>query len=1819
MKHFLLLLLAGLAVSFAFAAASDQTPIQSGQAFAIMDKAASHTDIRFTLPEFEIEQTEGGGVNYQRIRLPGSGSTLEDGLPELPTLSMNLAIPRRGGVEVRVLSQEQSQIQQFLAYPVQQGLNEEAPKSFVIDSAFYTGGSSYPTSTVQWSDPMILRDFRLVNVVVNPFSYDPQTKTLTVNQQIDLRISYTNAPGLNELEGELTSVSPSFAKIYESMILNFDDYRNLMYSNVPPRYLIIYGNNSDPAFVTALNEYVLWKKQKGADVDVASTASNEAGNTTTTIKNYIQNAYNNPATRPDFVILLGDTSGSYTIPAYMVSNGGGDYPYTHLAGNDILGDCFIGRISVENLSQLHNLLAKIYLYERDVNLNTADWLNRMLLVGDNAPSGISTMYISKYIKERALFVNPDYTFTEIYNGSPSTSEINAAINQGVGFYSYRGYIDFSPPAESALFNAYRLLHAINITCGSNNYWNGTSEMEQFIRYGTPAVPKGAVTGIGMSTSSTHTNFNNVLHGGIFGGIFQYGMRTIGEALLNGKLYMSQTYGVASPSNVTNFTHWCNLMGDPTMETWTGIPGHFNITVIPSIPLGLSLMDVNVLDGTNLPVEGAAVTLTQNSSIISRGYTDTEGNIILTLPQSMTPNNCVLTVSKHDFKPLQQTLTVDNSGTLVPASIVIDDDNSGASSGNNDGLAHGGETLEILFGLTNTSANPISGLSGQVHTNSPWVTFVDSLVTYGEIAGSGLGFNASPVVLQIAPGAPDGAMIRIHVLLTDSQNQSYDISEFIPIHNARIMYNTSLVTNGGNQVLDPGETAGFTVTVSNTTATGVTDIWGKLFSLNDLLSVTDNTAWYGDLIQNVQVTPSTDMFEIYGRPMLLPGMLIPMRLKLYNDAGFEQWLDFTLTVGEVDVHDPLGPDSYGYVIYDDTDITYENCPVYDWIGIAPAEGGVGTLLAISDAYASGDEGDQVGADALEVVNLPFPFQFYGIVYDQITVCSNGFIAMGVTENAEFRNYRLPGAMGPNPMIAPFWDDLATHAGGGVYTWYNHDERYFVIEWYNMKNGANGNSVETFQVILYDQSVYATALGDGPIKIQYHTFNNVDSSTNTGRHGCYCTIGIEDHTGMVGLEYSFGNNYPTAASPLGNGRAIYITNVPIYHYEPHLLLSQTFVDDDNGNGICEPGETVRLGVQLQNIGSLTAEDVVATLSTTCEHVIITHAAAEYFPLVGDGFGVNRAPFVFTVSPDCPNATVVNFTLAVSCGEVVWERNFSLRVDASVMVFESFLINDADTNFNGIIDPLETVKLVVNVNNNAAVQSRDIQATLSTSSSDVVIADPIIFLPLIEPNAVMQFVFELQFVNTASLGQYILFQFNVSISNGLPLNSNLMVPYNMPNIFNDFETNTGGFISETGWAWGTPSQITPYSGTKLWSTGLSGNYPDLVNYVLVTPLYALDDGATLTLQHYYGFENYYDGGNVGISTNNGLTWNLITPLNGYTHTSLSGLGGEPGFSGTAANWQQIVFDLSQYAGQQVRFRFRMGSDGGTSSIGWFIDDFELSGVNQKTGYLHGTVIPASATPAPEALVMANNHFATHPAADGSYRLYLPNGTFDVNATLPYHQTASANNIMITPADPVHQVDFTLINLPQPANAAFDVDNLTGEVVLSWEPPIDPVLPVMNYRVYKKFNTGPFELIQQTTGLGYTDVISLDGDYAYLIIAVYLNIEGCPSDTLAFEFPYVVENSDENAPQLVTRLNSNYPNPFNPSTTISFDLARPGKARLSVYNVKGQLVKELVDGDMASGQHRVIWNGLDSSGRSVSSGVYFYRLEAGDYVSTRKMLMIK
>ena len=88
---------------------------------------------------------------------------------------------------------------------------------------------------------------------------------------------------------------------------------------------------------------------------------------------------------------------------------------------------------------------------------------------------------------------------------------------------------------------------------------------------------------------------------------------------------------------------------------------------------------------------------------------------------------------------------------------------------------------------------------------------------------------------------------------------------------------------------------------------------------------------------------------------------------------------------------------------------------------------------------------------------------------------------------------------------------------------------------------------------------------------------------------------------------------------------------------------------------------------------------------------------------------------------------------------------------------------------------------------------------------------------------------------------------------------------------------------------------------------------------------------------------------------------------------------------------------------------------------------------------------------------------------------------------------------------------------------------------------------------------------------------------------------------------------------LRQNYPNPFNGTTAIRFDLPTPQQVRLAVYNLAGQKVVELVRGTRRAGSYALAWDGRDQNGRLLASGVYLYRLEAGDQVRVRKLLLLQ
>ncbi|MCP4292433.1 MAG: T9SS type A sorting domain-containing protein [bacterium] len=88
---------------------------------------------------------------------------------------------------------------------------------------------------------------------------------------------------------------------------------------------------------------------------------------------------------------------------------------------------------------------------------------------------------------------------------------------------------------------------------------------------------------------------------------------------------------------------------------------------------------------------------------------------------------------------------------------------------------------------------------------------------------------------------------------------------------------------------------------------------------------------------------------------------------------------------------------------------------------------------------------------------------------------------------------------------------------------------------------------------------------------------------------------------------------------------------------------------------------------------------------------------------------------------------------------------------------------------------------------------------------------------------------------------------------------------------------------------------------------------------------------------------------------------------------------------------------------------------------------------------------------------------------------------------------------------------------------------------------------------------------------------------------------------------------------LHPNWPNPFNPSTKLAFELATPARVRLNIFDTAGRLVSTLLDEQRGAGRHELVWNGQNDAGQPVASGVYLYRFEAGDVVQTKRMMMLK
>jgi len=871
-----------------------------------------------------------------------------------------------------------------------------------------------------------------------------------------------------------------------------------------------------------------WKKMKGFEVLYYELS--DVGYTSSAIKNFIQNAHDTWDNPPNYLCIVGDADGPYAVPTFnenlSVYNGETDLPYTLVSGNDYISDLAIGRLSVRSLSELANVINKIINYEQYPFVDGTNWFQRGLCVGDSSISGSSTVITNQLIAELMLKNNMNEV-VEVYQ-YPFVNQIQNVINSGVAFYNYRGFAGSSgwdKDGADELSNGYMLPVVSVITCDTGSFLNDEQSIaENFLRAGTISIPKGGIAGIGMSTQGTHTMFNNCLDYGLYHGIFSEKIEFLGDVVNFAKNNLRLNYPDNPNNYVDIFSHWINLMGDPTLSIWTTQPKNLTANYDHSIDFGQNQLEVIVSSADDL-IKRARVTMTDNNfNLVASGLTDDSGHVLLSWEHGVAGlGDYNIVITKRNFIPLKSTVEImqSNISLNVVEFEIFNDSNSYE--------IFAGDEINLSFKVENFGLSSLSNIEGGLEIDDQMVSldqnnFNISQLPNGEQSNTiniGGFINSESFAKEI-----NGSI----TLSFENDSWTFPFSKYVGGPDIELI---SYSDSDGNNFLTSGNNELYFRFVNSGT-----------LSSNEMIINLQTTSEYlsnDEIFINIPTLLPSQEYISPAINLIVNGNIITGTTILFDLLFFENdnllcSKNTQLVVGEKSSDDVQGPDSYGYYIYDNHDSDYEHRPDYDWIEVDPYFDGIGTILM--DLNDNGDDQDDV-----TFVNMPFTFTFYGKTYDQISISSNGWIKPGLTNQSSFRNWRMPGPGGPSPMIAAFWDDLKT-GPGRICVDYDSSNHWYIIEWSNVQNSFN-NSPETFQVIIFDENYYPTPTGDNIIKIQYKEFNNVNSGhyeMYNQWHGNYASIGIEDESSLIGIEYSWNNEYAVEATPITNESAILISTVP-----------------------------------------------------------------------------------------------------------------------------------------------------------------------------------------------------------------------------------------------------------------------------------------------------------------------------------------------------------------------------------------------------------------------------------------------------------------------------------------------------------------------------------------------------------------------------------------------------------------------------------------------------------------------------------------------------
>ncbi|PID28669.1 MAG: Gingipain R [Candidatus Cloacimonadota bacterium] len=772
---------------------------------------------------------------FTETSINGFTKTNKIGEPALPIIRRIIQVPVGAEVNISVdnFTTSEYDLADFgitnLIIPAQKPVAkneniEDLP--FEVNEAAYAENDFSRAEKVTVEELGILRGIRLFAVQVNPIAYNPVKNSIRVYNNIEFSLSFDRADleANNELRAK--TFSPAFESVYQKSIFNYSLNQNRdQLTKIPTKMLII----SDPMFEDQLQPFIEWKIQSGIQIIEAYTGSPEVGNTSSSIKSYIESVWEDATAEdpaPTYLLFAGDQA---QIPAWTGTTNSAhitDLNYVRLEGNDFMPEIYYARFSANNVNELQPQIDKTLAYEK-LDIPSTEYMNEVTLIAGMdsnwAPTngnGQIHYATDNYFNAANGFDVNAYYYPESGN---SASQIINDVAEGVGYINYtaHGYFqEWSDPHFgisdiNSLGNVNEYTFAVGNCCLTNHFQTLTCFGEAWLR----AENQGSVGYIG-GTNSTYWNEDYwwgvgagpvVASGasyeqtgiGVYDGIFHSHNEpyenwyfTAASIIMCGNLAV-----VEAGSEAVNY-YWeiYSLMGDPSLMVFMGQPEENNITCPSEILMGTTNYQV-----TAEPY--SYVALTKDGIIHGYDQVGASGVLDLTITPFTTAGDAQLVVTAQNKEPHIQSIS------SVPADCPY----VTLASAEINGIVEYSQELTLSTVFENIGSVDAINVNAVMSSQSEYITITDNSENAGDVEANSSVSLDEAFAFTVADNIPDQNSVLFNFSLTDGEAYPW-VSSYNITFNAPALEVTGISlddsSENNNGILDPGETATITVTAVN---------------------------------------------------------------------------------------------------------------------------------------------------------------------------------------------------------------------------------------------------------------------------------------------------------------------------------------------------------------------------------------------------------------------------------------------------------------------------------------------------------------------------------------------------------------------------------------------------------------------------------------------------------------------------------------------------------------------------------------------------------------------------------------------------------------------------------------------------------------------------------------------------------------------------------------------------------------------------------------------------------------------------------------------